>query len=67
MSDIDTLAENVLNAFITGIEDEKSSDVSLTALRGLSHVIVFLPKGVVENSLDLISLKVSILCKFFNF
>jgi len=58
MSDIDTLAENVMNAFITGIEDEKSSDVSLTALRGLALVIVHLPKGVVENSIDLVSLKV---------
>ncbi len=48
-----------MNAFITGIEDEKSSDVSLTALRGLALVIVHLPKGVVENSIDLVSLKVS--------
>eukprot|EP00088_Acartia_fossae_P063821 TRINITY_DN7819_c0_g1_i11.p1 TRINITY_DN7819_c0_g1~~TRINITY_DN7819_c0_g1_i11.p1 ORF type:complete len:590 (+),score=146.30 TRINITY_DN7819_c0_g1_i11:146-1771(+) len=58
MSDIDTLAENALNAFIVGIEDEKSADVSLTALRVLSQVIVFLPRTVVENSLDLISFKV---------
>ena len=50
-----------MSAFITGIEDEKSSDVSLTALRGLALVIVHLPKGVVENSIDLVSLKVMVI------
>jgi len=57
-ADIDSLAEDVIAAFIHGIEDEKSQEVSLASLKGLSRILPVLPSHYVHNSVDLISLKV---------
>merc|ERR1719481_432713 len=57
-ADIESLAEAVIGAFIQGIEDEKSSEVSLTALKGFSSVLGILPFYYINNSIDLLSLKV---------
>jgi len=58
VADIETLAEATINAFIMGVEDENSTDVALTALKGLSSILATLPAYYVHNAIDLISLKV---------
>ncbi|XP_023324699.1 maestro heat-like repeat-containing protein family member 1 [Eurytemora carolleeae] len=58
VADIDTLAEALVAGYVQGIEDEKSSDVALVALKGLCRILPVLPAHYVHNSIDLISLKV---------
>jgi hypothetical protein len=54
------LFQGVIAAYIQGVEDEKCSAVSLSALRGFSAVIPVLPASRVNHTTDLISLKVQI-------
>jgi len=58
IADVENLSESTIAAYIHGIEDEKSADVSLTALKGLCGILSVLPAAYVHNSMELISLKV---------